>query len=224
MVDVRNLPLASPGDLSVPKEVGPHFCMNRPSRKALSAPTRKVKRLTDCVRFGGMSWSDVSQLRGSESLSEQRNFDDFYRACREEMVRALVLAVGHRDLGVEAADEGFTRALEHWAEVSGFENPEGWVYRVGMNWARSHLRRRAFTVDGLFADAVHVDDLPNPELLEAVEQLPIRHRSVVVARFFLDWSIEQTSEALSIPEGTVKTRQHRALARLRRRLGEHHEF
>jgi RNA polymerase sigma factor (sigma-70 family) len=76
---------------------------------------------------------------------------------------------------------------------------------------------------GMFAESVHIDDLPEPELLTAVELLPIKYRSVVVARFFLDWSIEQTAEALSIPEGTVKTRQSRALERLRRRLGERHE-
>ena len=156
-------------------------------------------------------------------MSEQLDFDDFYRTCRHQMVSALVLTVGHRDLGLEATDEAFARALERWADVSGYDNPEGWVYRVGVNWARSKLRRRSFTMAGMFAESVHIDDLPEPELLTAVELLPIKYRSVVVARFFLDWSIEQTAEALSIPEGTVKTRQSRALTRLRRRLGERYE-
>jgi RNA polymerase sigma factor (sigma-70 family) len=156
-------------------------------------------------------------------LSERLDFDGFYRTCREEIARALVLAVGHRELGLEATDEAFTRALERWTEVGGYENPSGWVYRVGVNWARSKLRRRSFTVDTMFDGSVHVDDLPEPELLSAVERLPLKYRSVVVARFFLDWSIEQTADALSIPDGTVKTRQSRALARLRRQLGERRE-
>lgn len=49
-----------------------------------------------------MARSEAAHLKGSESLSEQRDFDDFYRACREEIARALVLAAGHRDLGLEA--------------------------------------------------------------------------------------------------------------------------
>lgn len=170
-----------------------------------------------------MARSDAAHLRGSESLSEQRDFDDFYRASREEIARALVLSAGNRDLGLEATDEAFARAVEHWAEVAGYENPEGWVYRVGVNWARSMLRRRSFTMEGLLAESVYLDDLPDPELLTAVERLAFKYRSVIVARFFLDWSIEQTAEALSIPEGTVKTRQSRALSRLRRRLGERNE-
>jgi RNA polymerase sigma-70 factor (ECF subfamily) len=170
-----------------------------------------------------MTTSDGSFLRGSGSVSDQRDFGAFYRESREEMVRALVLALGLRDLGVEAADEAYARALERWDEVSGYENPEGWVYRVGLNWARSRLRRRRFSMEDLFSGGVHVDELPDPELLEAVEDLSFKYRSVVVARFFLDWSIEQTATALGIPEGTVKTRQSRALERLRRRLGGQHE-
>lgn len=156
-------------------------------------------------------------------MSDQRDFGVFYRDSREEMVRALVLALGIRDLGVEAADEAFAKALERWDEVGGYEKAEGWVYRVGLNWARSKLRRRKFSMDSLFSGSVHIDELPDPGLLEAVEELSFKYRSVVVARFFLDWSIEQTAAALDIPAGTVKTRQSRALERLRRRLGEHYE-
>lgn len=170
-----------------------------------------------------MAKPDGVHLEGSESLLGQRDFGDFYRSCREEIVRALVLVVGERDLGLEAADEAFARALERWADVSGYENPEGWVYRVGMNWARTNLRRRNFTLDRLFGESAYVDDLPEPELLKAVEQMPVKYRSVIVARFFLDWSVDQTAEALNIPEGTVKTRQSRALSRLRRRLGDFNE-
>lgn len=167
-----------------------------------------------------MNTSDAAHLNGPEPLAEQRDFDVFYRDCREELARALVLSVGDRELGLEAADEAFSRALERWDEVGTYENPQGWVYRVGVNWARSRLRRRSFTIEGLFAESVHLDDLPDPELLSAVEQLPLKYRSVVIARFFLDWTIEQTAVALNIPEGTVKTRQSRAISRLRRRLGE----
>lgn len=145
-------------------------------------------------------------------------FSDFYRASRTEMARALVLAVGNRDLGREAADEAFTRAMERWSDVSGYANPQGWVYRVGLNWARSRQRRRRFESPGLITEPSYRQRIPEPELMEAVEELPLTYRAVVVARFFLDWSIEGTAAALDLPEGTVKTRQHRALKRLRKQL------
>jgi RNA polymerase sigma factor (sigma-70 family) len=122
-------------------------------------------------------------------------------------------------LGAEAADEALLRALASWTEVKDYDNPRGWVYRVGLNWARSRLRRRTAPATALLDEEHHFDELPEPDLLAAVEQLPFGYRSVVVARFFLDWSIEQTAQALNMPEGTVKTRQARALKRLRKKLG-----
>jgi RNA polymerase sigma-70 factor (ECF subfamily) len=59
-----------------------------------------------------------------------------------------------------------------------------------------------------------------PELFEAVRRLPYRYRVIVMARFFLDWSVEQTATALELPTGTVKTRQRRALQRLGKALGD----
>jgi RNA polymerase sigma-70 factor (ECF subfamily) len=170
-----------------------------------------------------MAEADAVSSSETTSVTARTYFDEFYRKRRTEMVRALALALGNRDLGLEAADEAFTRALERWSDIDGYENPEGWVYRVGLNWARSKLRRRAFVVGALFEEPVHVDDLPDPDLLNAVEGLSLRYRSVVVARFFLDWSVEQTADSLGIPEGTVKTRQARALERLRRQLGDRNE-
>ena len=40
------------------------------------------------------------------------------------------------------------------------------------------------------------------------------------SRYLLELSGEETAAALGIPEGTVKPRQSRALARLRRRVEE----
>jgi RNA polymerase sigma-70 factor (ECF subfamily) len=62
--------------------------------------------------------------------------------------------------------------------------------------------------------------LPDPELIGAVLSLPTGYRAVIVARFFLDWSVEETALVLQIPEGTVKTRTHRALKRLRKVIEE----
>ena len=154
--------------------------------------------------------------RDAETTVEE--FNEFYRASREDVTRGLVLAVGAYHLGLEAADEAFARAFERWGEVATYRNREGWVYRVGLNWARSRLRRRQREVSGWFEESSYTEDLPELDLLEAVASLPVPYRSVLVARFFMDWSIEDTAEALGMPEGTVKTRQHRALRRLRRRL------
>jgi RNA polymerase sigma-70 factor, ECF subfamily len=54
---------------------------------------------------------------------------------------------------------------------------------------------------------------------EALGALDVRHRSVVVCRFLLGWSVADTATALRVREGTVKSRLHRAVKQLEQRLG-----
>jgi RNA polymerase sigma-70 factor (ECF subfamily) len=56
------------------------------------------------------------------------------------------------------------------------------------------------------------------ELLAAVRGLPERERSVVVCRYFLELTEDETAQTLGLPRGTVKSRSSRAMARLREQM------
>jgi len=149
-----------------------------------------------------------------------RSFDGFYAASRTRIGRAVALAVGDVDLAADATDEAMARAYERWHLVSRLERPEGWVYRVAVNWATSVLRRRRRSLHRLYQPAD--DDDPaavDPALHEALAALDVKHRSAVVCRHLLGWSTAETAEALGVSEGTVKSRLHRALRQLESRLG-----
>ena len=139
-------------------------------------------------------------------------FDTFYRRSRTELGRALTLALGDRDLAVEAVDEAFTRAYERWSTLQELDRPEGWVYRVAMNWSLSVLRRRRrghhrFYDPNRERAETSVSD---PAVEAALAELDAKQRSVVVCRHLLGWSVAETAAALGVREGTVKSRLHRA--------------
>ena len=56
------------------------------------------------------------------------------------------------------------------------------------------------------------------ELLAALRGLPEPHRLVVTCRYLLDLDESETATVLGWPRGTVKSRLHRALGRLRAEL------
>jgi RNA polymerase sigma factor (sigma-70 family) len=145
-------------------------------------------------------------------------FAAFYERAAGEVREALVLALGDIELGTEAASEAMARACERWADVSRYDNPAGWAYRVGLNWARSRQRRNRWRDRGPVPERT-VPAVPHdPELTDALRQLAVDQRAVVVCRYLLDWSSEETAAALDIPVGTVKSRLARALDRLARTL------
>ena len=193
-------------------------------RRVTSMDSRaEGKRVAEHQSDGGV----VAATEAKLLRAEQRNFDTFYAAHRDQMARALSLSLRNPDLGAEAADEAFVRACQRWTEVSTYANPQGWVYRVGMNWARSWLRRarrerekRPLLAKSEFAE----DEIVDVDLERALDSLTPTHRKVVVARFFMEWSVEETAEALGIRPGTVKSRLSRALSQLAGELGDSSKF
>lgn len=160
----------------------------------------------------------------SRSVSEAdqlgTSFETFYSSTRPRIFRAVALVLGNTDVALDATEEAMTRAAERWRVVGQYDNPAGWVYRVALNWARTHLRRLTRERGALQFEPGYEQRLPDPQLMEAVLSLPTGYRAVIVARFLLDWSVEETARVLQIPEGTVKTRTHRALKRLRKVIEE----
>lgn len=156
----------------------------------------------------------------SEADHPRTSFETFYSVSRTRIFRAVALVLGNTDVALDATEEAMTRAAERWREVGDYDNPAGWVYRVALNWARTHLRRLARERGSLEFEPGYEQSLPDPEVVDAVMTLPTGYRAVIVARFFLDWSVEETARVLQIPQGTVKTRTHRALKRLRKTIEE----
>ena len=139
-----------------------------------------------------------------------------------ELPGALALTLADADLGSLAADEAMTRAVQKWDKVKTFDNPQGWVYRVGLNWAQSWRRRRIRERERPISYASEPMDPAgfNPVIAEALHKLSVEHRTVVVCRYYLDYSTDQTAAALDIAPGTVKSRLTRALDKLRTYLPE----
>jgi RNA polymerase sigma factor (sigma-70 family) len=149
-----------------------------------------------------------------------RDFTEFYAATRDQVARALAVTLGDSDLAADAADEALARAYLKWAQVGQLDNPGGWVFRVGLNWARSSLRRLHRPARRL-GDADLTEQPPpvEPKLVQALAGLSARHRSVVVCRYLLGYSDEETANALAMRPGTVRSCLHRALRTLRADLG-----
>ena len=152
--------------------------------------------------------------------SESAEFSEFYRAHWRGVARGLALTLGNADLASEATDEAMARAYPRWATIRSYDNPAGWVYRVGLNWARSYHRRVTRLIPFAHHATVDLDPVADPAIRDALLRLDIKQRSVVVCRLLLDWSVDETAAALEISAGTVKSRLHRALTILESTLAD----
>jgi RNA polymerase sigma-70 factor (ECF subfamily) len=134
----------------------------------------------------------------------------------------------------EASDLVQETFLRLWSmrERVRMETVEPLAYRIGVNLASNRrraarLRRMVGLGEGGDRRALGPaadDRLENAERQEAVRRaiagLPERLRRVVLLCEFSEMSYREVGRALGIPEGTVGSRRHAALRRLRVALGE----
>ncbi|CAN5737584.1 SigE family RNA polymerase sigma factor [soil metagenome] len=149
------------------------------------------------------------------------SFEAFYKLAWDEIYRSLAITVGDADLAREAVDEAMTRAYARWRTVGELSNPNGWVFRVAYRWSIDRLRRRGTErrlLPRLAVMAGRGDPWVEPGPESALMAIPREQRLVVVLACVHDWSEHNIAEALGVRPGTVKSRLHRGLARLREEL------
>jgi RNA polymerase sigma-70 factor (ECF subfamily) len=115
------------------------------------------------------------------------------------------------------------------ATLPGEETFLGWFYQVIVNTGRDLGRRRGSRLRLLrrLSDTAPSDVAPAPEppsgdrrLRDALQGLGPEFRETVALRFLADLSLEEIATCQGVPTGTVKSRLHTALARLRTALSD----
>ena len=142
-------------------------------------------------------------------------------AVRQRLYRTAYLYLGSEADALEAVDEAVYQALRTLKKLREPEHFETWLTRILLNECHRELRRRKRVVgEDALPDTAGPDAYDALPLKEAVRRLPEELRAVVILRFFTGYTQAETAAALDIPQGTVATRQRRALALLRLELGE----
>lgn len=140
------------------------------------------------------------------------DFDDFYAAERVGLLRLAWLLTGSGDDAADVVNEAFATVWERWARV---ENPAGYVRVCVVHEVRRRQRRRALERRVLGRQRERVSGPPEDPLADALAALPPAQRAVVVLRFYEDRNEAEIAELLGVAPGTVKSRLHRGLSRLR---------
>ncbi len=165
------------------------------------------------------------------------NQDAFRRLIEphQDFVFRVALAVlGSREEAEEAAQDAFVRAYRGLGSFSAKVPFQAWIYRIAIRTAlnvRRRRRRRLFerlTPPAWFGGLASSDtEAPDTQfakrdarirLRAIIDRLPAKLQEVVVLTYLQELACGEIAEILNIPEGTVKSRLHRAREKLHREI------
>jgi RNA polymerase sigma-70 factor, ECF subfamily len=141
----------------------------------------------------------------------------------QEVYRLCLGMLGDPHEAEDGAQEVFLRAHRAWKRYDPqLSAPRTWLGQIAMNYCRSALRRRrvrqlAQRLLGAQANdhdsAFSAQELRS-DLGAVLGILNERHRSVVLLRYYLEFSCVEIAELLQISEGTVHSRLYTARQRI----------
>jgi len=151
---------------------------------------------------------------------------------RQMVYRTALMITGDIHAADDLLQDVFLRLFRFAGNFDAERPLEPWLYRMTTNLAYDWVKRRRSLVSSLedLADWLISSGKNTP--YEAVEQqdewaqvqlavssLPLNQRVVVVLYYLNDLSIQDISEILEVPVGTVKSRLHYGRLALKRKLG-----
>jgi len=139
---------------------------------------------------------------------------------KHKLYKTALIYTGNESTAKDVLDEAVYKGLKNIKKLRNEEYFTTWITRILINECHNVYRagKRMQTVEELPETAAEdFDALP---LKEALSKLPSNLKEVIILRFFWGCTAAETAEILGIPQGTVSTRQRKALELLRLDLGK----
>ena len=158
---------------------------------------------------------------------DEAAWESLLRLHQEAAFRLAYLFLGDPDQAEDVVQDAFLRAFRALSRFDLDRPFRPWLLSITANQARNQLRSagryltalRRFWQDkpdhAIHPEMEAVQDWEAETLWQAVRRLGFADQQVIYCRYFLDLPVEETAAALNIAEGTVKSRTHRAVTRLR---------
>lgn len=137
---------------------------------------------------------------------------------KKQLYRTALLYLGSESMALDAVDEAVYKGFCAYRKLRREEFFETWMTRILINVCNSELRRRRRETAMEELPETAAEEFDALPLKEAVARLPKELRAVVILRYFTGLTLAETAEILDIPQGTVSTRQRRALQLLKLEL------
>jgi RNA polymerase sigma-70 factor (ECF subfamily) len=181
-------------------------------------------------RHGGETSLDEEQrLIARAQRGDEQAYAALVQQYEQVAFRAAYLITHDDGDAADAAQDGFVRAYHALGSFRLGQPFRPWLLRIVTNLALNRIRstQRRAQMTERYTQQVMVEDgdlsidghvakrEQQRRLLQAVDQLAPDQRTLIALRYFLELSESEVAATLKIPIGTVKSRLHRTLTRLR---------
>lgn len=166
-----------------------------------------------------------TELIKAAKQGDQYSFSKLYEAVAPGMYKLALYTLGNahdaEDVVSEAFMEAF-RGLKNLRDEAAFKS---WIYRILTVRCKRRIAeyikgRNELDIDDFLhlpsgSSDIGADSVQSIELVGALSRLTVQERQIVVLSVLQGYTTKEIAQILSLPQGTVSSKLHRTLAKLR---------
>ena len=173
------------------------------------------------------------QLMKQASAGSDTAFEELYRRYARRLKGFFFLQLGgDEDLAADATHDVFLRAYEARSRYQEGRRVDTWLFTIAYNICRNHYRSNAYEAQFLAnLDAepvtnqqieVQLDQAALDEALaQVLAELPAPLHQIFSLHYQEELTIPQIAEIVGVPEGTIKSRLHKTMNIIRKKLKQY---
>lgn len=170
------------------------------------------------------------QLMAKAATGSDTAFEELYRRYARRLKGFFFLQLGgDEELAADATHDVFLRAYEARDHYQEGRKVDTWLFTIAYNICRNHYRSNAYEAQLLATlDAepitnqqieVQLDQTALDEALtQVLAELPAPLHQIFSLHYQEELTIPQIAEIVGVPEGTIKSRLHKTMNIIRKKL------
>ena len=170
------------------------------------------------------------QLMAKAAAGSDTAFEELYRRYARRLKGFFFLQLGgDEELAADATHDVFLRAYEARDRYQEGRRVDTWLFTIAYNICRNHYRSNAYEAQLLATlDAEPVTDQQievqldqaalDKALAQVLAELPAPLHQIFSLHYQEELTIPQIAEIVGVPEGTIKSRLHKTMNIIRKKL------
>ncbi|MBR3767755.1 MAG: RNA polymerase sigma factor [Clostridia bacterium] len=144
----------------------------------------------------------------------ERDITEVYNKYSDMLFRISLMQLGNKDDAMDAVQDVFLKYMDKTVLFFSDEHEKAWFIKATVNRCHDIYRKNSVRAHEDLSEAHNVSykehfGEDNISILEAVEKLPEKIKTVVILHYLEGFSVEETAKMLKISASAVKMRLSR---------------
>lgn len=173
------------------------------------------------------------QLMARAAAGSDTAFEELYRRYARRLKGFFFMQLGgDEELAADATHDVFLRAYEARSRYQEGRKVDTWLFTIAYNICKNHYRSNAYEAQLLASlDAEPVSNqqievdldaaILDEALAQVLNELPAPLHQIFSLHYQEELTIPQIAEIVGVPEGTVKSRLHKTMNIIRKKLKQY---